>query len=393
MKLLYLGYICSSELFDKIAKKDAGLSHARQRWEIGFFSGIEASDIISPEDVTAMSFLPDHGVEMPESEMISGINVKYFKSSRSGAVAILKSIVRLRKEISRWFKQTAGEERVVFTYATNPVLMIPLLTVRKHGCRIISACSEVPAFRLYDEKSKLARSLKKHIFEFLHSRMSGYVFFSKHDNDVANSKGKPWTVCEGMAQMPPDRTYVKKSDKDIIFYAGGLNKEYGICDLVDAFNAVNRENTELWLCGSGNAVPYIEEFAKQNGAIKYLGRLENKRVLEIESECDLLINPRPKDMMLTKYSFPSKTLEYMASGTPAMIRPLEGIPDDYYEYAFMIEEDGSAGIESALHAFFALSDEEKYQRGKAARKFVNDNKTPIPQTKKMLSFLKEQAKI
>ncbi len=391
MKLLYLGYICSNELFDEMLKNDSGLSHARQRWEMGLFSGIENGGIIEPCDVTAMSFLPSVGVEIPEGDTIHGVDVKYFASSRSGAWAIAKSMKKMRRALARWFKETKGEERIIFTYATNPVLLFPLLSVKPHGVKVISACSEVPAFRLYDERSKIARWLKKTVFEFLHNRMSGYVFFSRHDNDVVNRHGKPWTVCEGMAEMPIERSYDKKPQKDIVFYAGGLNAEYGICDLVDAFTSLNRENTELWLCGNGNAEEYIKECIKTNPAIRYFGRVSNTETLRMEREAALLVNPRPRDMMLTKYSFPSKTLEYMSSGTPAMIRRLDGIPDEYYDYAYIIEGDGKEGIEASLRIFFDEPEEKRYQKGKDAREFVRVNKTPLPQSKKILAFLKAES--
>ncbi len=391
MKLLYLGYICSDDLFAEISKEDMGSSHARQRWEQGFISSLVQTGEIDADDVTALTFLPQTNIKIPEGETISGVKVQYFVSSRSKITVLLKTMKKVRKEICAWLKQTEGEERIAFTYATNLALLLPLLMVKPADFRVISACSEVPAFRIYEGKSRFANWLKKTVFEYLHNRMSGYVFFSRHDNDVANKHKKPWTVCEGMAQLPPEREYGNEQGCDIIFYAGGLNVEYGIRDLLDAFIALNRKDTELWLCGSGNAELYIQECMEKNSSIKYLGRRSNQEVLEMEAKASLLINPRPKDQMFTKYSFPSKTLEYMASGTPAMIKRLEGIPDEYFNYAYIIEEDGAPGIEKALKQFFNEPQSLRYQKGKEARQFVKAYKTPVPQTFKILDFLKKNA--
>ncbi len=391
MKLLYLGYICSSELFNEILKKDAGLSPSRQRWEMGMFKSMELTGEIAAEDVTVISFLPETDIDIPEHGTVGNIDIRYITSQRNGSFGTVKKMMLIRREIKKWLKETKDSERIVFTYSTNPVLLIPFFSVKPRDCKIISACSELPAFRIYEEKLAVLSWIKKNIFQFLHNKMSGYVFFSKHDNDVANKHNKPWMVCEGMAEIPFQRSYDGDTDKDVIFYAGGLNIEYGIKDLVDAFMSMNRDNTELWLCGNGNAEQYINECLKKYPSIKYFGRVSNQKVAEMEASASVLINPRPKDLMLTKYSFPSKTLEYMASGTPAMIRRLDGIPDEYYEYAYIIENDGAEGIELALKNFFEIPKELRYKKAKDARDFVERFKTPLPQTKKMLEFLKKEA--
>ena len=54
-------------------------------------------------------------------------------------------------------------------------------------------------------------------------------------------------------------------------------------------------------------------------------------------EAKLLINLRNPEDKYTKYSFPSKTFEYMVSGTPFFTTKLEGIPSEYYNYLYCID--------------------------------------------------------
>ena len=49
--------------------------------------------------------------------------------------------------------------------------------------------------------------------------------------------------------------------------------------------------------------------------IIYWGVVEQKHVFEMQQQATLLVNPRKGHEEYTKYSFPSKTMEYMASGT------------------------------------------------------------------------------
>ena len=41
------------------------------------------------------------------------------------------------------------------------------------------------------------------------------------------------------------------------------------------------------------------------------------------------MNPRSADAEYTKYSFPSKTIEYLATGVPVVMNRLPGIPEEY----------------------------------------------------------------
>ena len=56
------------------------------------------------------------------------------------------------------------------------------------------------------------------------------------------------------------------------------------------------------------------------------------------------MNPRFTGAEYTLYSFPSKNIEYMVSGTPVITTRLAGIPDDYYPYVFVFEEEINENI-------------------------------------------------
>ena len=62
----------------------------------------------------------------------------------------------------------------------------------------------------------------------------------------------------------------------------------------------------------------------------------------------LLINPRFSNEEYTKYSFPSKNMEYMASGTPILTTKLPGMPKEYYEYIYLFEEESIEGMKNKM---------------------------------------------
>ena len=89
----------------------------------------------------------------------------------------------------------------------------------------------------------------------------------------------------------------------------------------------------------------------------------------------------------TKYSFPSKTFEYMASGTPFLTTDLSGIPIEYKGYLFIIKNNSVDEIKVGLERALALSDQEKQKFGEDARTFVLTQKNKYIQSKKFSDFL------
>ena len=101
----------------------------------------------------------------------------------------------------------------------------------------------------------------------------------------------------------------------------------------------------------------------------------------------LLVNPRPTNEEYVKYSFPSKTMEYMASGTPVLTTVLPGMPKEYYPYVNFIREESPQGIADALKTVLASSDDELFAQGCRAREFVLKERNNVVQAKKILAML------
>ena len=120
-----------------------------------------------------------------------------------------------------------------------------------------------------------------------------------------------------------------------------------------------------------------------------MGIRPNAEVVAIEQRAALLVNPRPTAPDYTKYSFPSKNMEYMISGTPILTTKLPGMPKEYYPHIYTIEEDTSDGVADALKKVFSESFAERMKKGENARRFVLENKSNVMQAKKIIEFLEE----
>ena len=101
----------------------------------------------------------------------------------------------------------------------------------------------------------------------------------------------------------------------------------------------------------------------------------------------LLVNPRPTAPEYTKYSFPSKNMEYMASGTPLLTTHLASLPDEYIPYVYLIEDESVEGIAETIKTVLLLDRRELDEKGRKAQQFVFTKKTGKMQANRIVNSL------
>ena len=109
-----------------------------------------------------------------------------------------------------------------------------------------------------------------------------------------------------------------------------------------------------------------------------------------ELKATLLVNPRFTTEKLTRYSFPSKNMEYMASGTPLLTTNLPGMPNEYHNYVFLFREETVDGYADAIRRVLTYSDWELQDFGRKASQFVLQNKNNVQQGLRVLNFINDR---
>ena len=170
-------------------------------------------------------------------------------------------------------------------------------------------------------------------------------------------------------------------------YAGAISEKYGLRNLIDGFRMADIPNVRLDLYGPCDFEEELVQLAKEDDRVFYGGLLLNSEIVEREQAATLLINPRPTTEEFVKYSFPSKNMEYMVSGTPVMTTVLPGMPKEYYPHVYLLEDESASGIAECLKQVLSHTDEELFQKGQAARKFVLETRNNVVQAKKILDML------
>ena len=63
------------------------------------------------------------------------------------------------------------------------------------------------------------------------------------------------------------------------------------------------------------------------------------------------------------------------------------MPKEYHPYVYLLEDESKEGIAKKLTEILAQSDEELFQKGQRARRFVLEEKNNVIQAKKILDML------
>ncbi len=319
-------------------------------------------------------------------EHIGFINLPIIKN-------IMVSVAYFFKTL-KWIKKNKDNDKCIIVDAAyiTVIPFINLATKIKH-CKKVAIVCDIYEY-MADVKDAREKSSKLHsyiakIMMKNYEKMDGFVFLTEAMNDVLNKNNNPFIVMEGLVDVNmkvKENSISSKCKKNVVMYAGALREQYGLKNLVEGFIEYQNENAELWIFGAGDYANKIEEFQNKDKRIKFFGIVDNKAVVEKELEATVLINPRPANQEFTKYSFPSKNMEYMVSGTPVISSKLPGMPKEYYKYIYMLDNDTSKGVTNALNKVFKNSKEELHKKGLSAKKFVLDNKNNVVQAERILNL-------
>ena len=315
-------------------------------------------------------------------------------------IPIIKNIIlcfNFFKSALSWLRKNKKEEKCIILDAAY-VTVIPFINMATKiiKCKKIAIVCDIYEY-MADVKDARNHSRKIHkvIAKFMkkrYSQIDGYVFLTEAMNNVLNKLNKPYIVMEGLVDHNMKESYNElenKTDKKVVMYAGALREQYGLKNLMIAFNDYKNDDAELWVYGAGDYSPKVQEFAQIDSRIKFWGLASNLEIVKKETEANLLINPRPANQEFTKYSFPSKNMEYMVSGTPILTTRLPGMPEEYYDYIYTIEGNEATDLKLALENTLSNSKEELHDKGEKAKRFVLENKNNLIQSSRILELCKE----
>ncbi|MDD3334225.1 MAG: glycosyltransferase family 4 protein [Eubacteriales bacterium] len=318
---------------------------------------------------------------------LSCVNLPWFKQRQRERQAA--------KTIVAWAKQSE-ENRTVLLYTIYLPYMKAVQKAKKkiQNLRAAVIVTDLPnEWGLASGRTGVAKYLEQrrgNASLALCSQMDGFILLTEPMKEIVPVKQKPAMVLEGLildeADSHTNRSIDKPEAVPAVLYTGTLNKELGIGELLEAFR--DWPDCQLWLCGSGDLAQEAQRYAQQYENIHFFGLVPQAEAIQLQQRATILINPRSPDGVYTRYSFPSKTLEYMRSGKPVLCYPLEGIPAEYGAFLYFIKGTGAMGIRQSVEELLRIEPTARLRRGLAGRAYVLEQKNPRIQCQKLLHFLR-----
>lgn len=287
----------------------------------------------------------------------------------------------------------------IFIHGLHTPYLIFGLISRLFGRRLAIVLTDPPGVLLPTD-GKVARWLKK-FDAFLVRRMLAYadvVIALAPDLARCLAPGRPALVFPGILQsnlieasLALGSRAINKSNSEpfTIVYAGGLSAAYGVDRLVKAVCRFDAGIPVLLkLFGRGDQEDVIRQIAVSDPRIRYGGFVDEEALLPELCSADLLINPRPTSEFFASLSFPSKLIEYIATGRPVLTTRISSIPEDLKNHYYFISDESVEGIREAILKVMQLPASEIFSKGASAQKFAGDFLSEKALGEKILNFIK-----
>ena len=375
--ILYLSAATSYKIYDENLEK--GLI-AKGSYQVQKFNNNLIKGLSCHEKIVSLAALSCGKNKVPAiHEKIDGVEYYCVKNTDK----ICNKVVRV-KELYKTGKKIIKDEKPRFIICDSISFALSYVAIKlgkRFNIPTVAIVTDVPEKYCGNGKTISMKLTAKYMKKY-----EAYILLSQSMNEIVNKKNKPYLIMEGACGDIPGLRQ-KSKDKKIILYSGSLWKgSLGLEYFVKGFIQANLKDVELHFYGVGAFASTLEKIHKVYPQIKYMGCVTNEEVVKKQAEAHLLFNSRPKDLEFSKYSFPSKTFEYMVSGTPLLMTRLYSIPDEYFNYTYCIEEETSEFVCEKLKEIFSNYNAAE-EKGLKARQFIIENKTAIIQSKRIIEFI------
>ena len=291
---------------------------------------------------------------------------------------------QLKKAI-RFFTEMEDPEKRIVVYCAHTPFLDAAAWAKKKDPRIHISLyvPDLPNYmNLSEDRSKLYEIAKTFDIAKMHTYMASvdsYVLLTEPMTEMLPIGNKPYLVREGILEaerLRKNTTADMSGDgyRDIV-YTGKMYAKFGVKTLIDGFSMLPRKDCRLVLCGDGDCMEYARNVAEKDPRILVLGQVTPEQANRWQQCAAVLVNPRLDNETYTKYSFPSKNLEYLLTGKPVVACILSGMPDIYREFLYEISDATAYGVADALCCALMAVPEENERKHKAFLLYAEGNLT------------------
>ena len=389
--------MCSRAYYDKLSSlRTKPTLDTQQKFMTSIVDGLSSQANVQ---VDCISVVPISRTNFPKTcyrghkEKINGVSYEYVGFLNIPIMKNMSAAHAMKNAVKRYYKKHKKDDIKVLADSLTIEVSLSALWLQKKGIQITAIVTDIPLIAETMGSSGGFHGLYSKLYgkmaNFLLLKYDKYVLLSEYMNEIVNpEKKQPYMIMECIVDENLfngiENKVGKEKGRPSVMYAGKFYRECGILELAKASSAL-KDVCDIWLYGGhGDCDEELERLAKENSNLKLHGILPLKEILQLEKDCTLLINPRSGEEEFSKYSFPSKTAEYMMSGTPVLMYKLPSLPDDYLPYVYLIENTDLAETISNI-----LKKEKNVleTKGRESCSFIIKKKNKMYQTKRIIDFL------
>jgi glycosyltransferase involved in cell wall biosynthesis len=360
MKILFIGGVFAKENEAEIISKtkttvEYSANLFQKKLILGFIQNRDDIHVISAPFIGSY---PNAYHDMIFSGFLQKQNdYEYVKFNNVWGLRNLSRAHSLKKAVKSMMAGFAGEKVLVVVYSPHTPFLEAAVYAKKCNsfARTCLIVPDLPQYmNLNTHRSALYNISKKFDIQKINSlvkKMDSFMLLTEPMKEMLPIGDLPYFVAEGIVETQVigvnDEPKYESAVKTIV-YAGKMNEKFGVKNLVDAFQQINTPNVNLILCGAGDALAYVQAAGEKDNRIRCIGQLPQSEAMGWIKKADVLVNPRTDNEEYTKYSFPSKNIDYLLSGKPVVAYMLKGMPEIYRSFLFVPSDESLEALRDAL---------------------------------------------
>lgn len=339
-------------------------------------------------------FVKEAPISIHKKQKTIGVDIQYVNLPIFNYIS---QYLRLKRKLRKAISRNENEDIVLLVFNTHFIQSKAVLSMKKRYPFIVTCNVVGDLYGKYGLKvtSKGFRRVWQNYLEkqqeIMQTKFDKYVLLAPMMQQALKLRNNDFTIVEGFYESHEIVGKLIETDnwetnKKIIFYAGSLKLEYGIEHMLRAFQLIEFDNYYLYISGVGDGEKIVKEYAEKNNRIRYLGFLSPNEVIAYQHAATALISPRKSDAIFVKYSFPSKTLECLASGKPYIAHKLPCEPEEYGRYIQYPDSETDEDLAKKIVSICELNKDERSKIGLKAKRFIENEKNPQIMCNKIVAF-------